>query len=425
MSRVIIWPDIYKEQGHWLPCINLAKSLKDAGYATVDFMGIPDTQSIVQPYGFSFTTILSNIYPAGYSLENKLEPVDQRWKPAHLMPIVRGALDNVFRPASGPAPDGIIGGYFTSLETLMISRKYNKPFVIITTFLRHPEDLPSLLAKTKLLYMPKAVAQALIDGIVAPAKAGMSIAEFVSPLDAAGAPEIIPCSKEFDFQPPDDPDWVHRPTTSYVEPMIVRTPLPPSPPIPDPTVIPANFRLIYATSGSQVQDYEFRARIFFKNMISMMQTAGMDTYYLVLAVGSKLFTQLNLEYGVGTANPTLPKNVALFDWVSQLDIVRIADCVFMHGGLATIKESIWEQVPIVIVPLGKDQMDNALRIKRTGVGVAAEVADLSPADLRQLFTQATGSTWIRQNLASMKAIFQTAETAKPSVNIIKSVIPFP
>ena len=49
MSRVIIWPDIYKEQGHWLPYINLAKTLKDAGYTTVEFMGIPDTQSIVAP----------------------------------------------------------------------------------------------------------------------------------------------------------------------------------------------------------------------------------------------------------------------------------------------------------------------------------------------------------------------------------------
>jgi UDP:flavonoid glycosyltransferase YjiC (YdhE family) len=422
--RITIWPDIYKEQGHWLPCITLAKSLKDAGLQTVDFMGIPDTQSIVQPYGFTFNTILSNIYPPGYSLENKLEPLDQRWKPAHLMPIVRGALDSVFRPASNP-PTGIIGGYFTSLETLMIARKYNIPFVIITTFLRHPENLPSLHAKTKLLYMPKAVSQALIDGINGPGNLGMSIDDFVAPLDAPNRPEIIPCPKDFDFQPPDDPDWVHRPTTSYVEPMIVRTPLPPASPPPDPTAIPSGLRLIYATSGSQVQDYEFRARIFFKNMISMMQTAGMDTYYLVLAVGSKLLTALNLEYGVGTQKPTLPTNVALFDWVSQLDIVKIADVVFMHGGLATIKESIWEQVPIVIVPLGKDQMDNALRIKRTGVGVATDVADLSPDDLRKLFTQATGSTWIRQNLASMKTIFQTAETAKPSIKIIQSAIPFP
>jgi UDP:flavonoid glycosyltransferase YjiC (YdhE family) len=417
MSRVTIWPDIYKEQGHWLPCINLAKSLKDAGYTTVDFMGIPDTQPIVAPYGFPFTTVLGSIYPAGYSLENKLEPIDQRWKPHHLMPIVRGALDNVFKPPAAPV-NLLISGYFTSLETLLISYKYNIPFVIITTFLRHPEDLPSLHAKTKLLYMPKAVAQAIIDGVVGPANAGMSIDQFVAPLDAANRPEIIPCSKEFDFV---DADWVHRKTTSYVEPMILRTPLPPTSPI-TPLVIPAGTRLIYGTSGSQVQDYEFRARVFFKNLISMMQTQGMDQYTLVLAVGSKLFAQLNLEYSVSTSANTLPANVILRDWVSQLDIVKAADVVFMHGGLATIKESIWEEVPIVIVPLGKDQMDNALRIKRNGVGVAAEVADLSPTDLRRLFTQATTSTWVRGNLTRMKGIFAAAETAKPSINIIKTLL---
>jgi UDP:flavonoid glycosyltransferase YjiC (YdhE family) len=422
MSRVIIWPDIYKEQGHWLPCINLANSMKTAGYSAVEFMGIPDAQSIVAPYGFPFNTVLGNIYPPGYSLENKLEPIDQRWKPAHLMPIVRGALDGVFKNAP-TVPSLLVSGYFTALETLLISYKYSIPFVIITTFLRHPQDLPSLSAKTKLLYLPKAVAQAMIDGVVGPANAGMSIEDFVQPLDAANRPEIIPCPKDFDFT---DPDWVHRATTSYVEPMIVRTPIPPASPI-APLVIPAGSRLIYGTSGSQVQDYEFRARIFFKNLIAMMQTTGMDAYTLVLAVGTKLLAQLNLEYGVDANASTLPANVQLFDWVSQLDIVKTADVVFMHGGLATIKESIWEQVPIVIVPLGKDQADNALRIKRNGVGVAAEVADLSPLDLRKLLTQATSSTWIRQNLARMQGIFQTAENKSPkdSIRIIKTVVPPP
>ena len=142
-------------------------------------------------------------------------------------------------------------------------------------------------------------------------------------------------------------------------------------------------------------------------------------------MGTKLLAQLNLEYGVDANASTLPTNVLLFDWVSQLDIVKAADVVFMHGGLATIKESIWEQVPIVIVPLGKDQRDNALRIKRNGVGVAAEVSDLSPLDLRKLFTQATASTWVRQNLQRMQGIFAAAEAAKPSIKIIKTVFAGP
>src|SRR4051812_10828358 len=392
MAKVIIWPDIYKEQGHWLPCVTLAKTLRDAGYTNVRFMGIQDNLSIVQPYGFPFDVVLNSIYPAGYSLENKLEPLDQRWKPAHLMPIVRGALDSVFKTAP---PDLLISGYFTALETLMISYKYNVKFALITTFLRHPDDTPALHAKTKLLYLPKAVAQAIIDGVVGPAKAGMSIEDFVQPLNADNHPEMIPCSPEFDFN---DPDWVHRKNTKYVEPMIVRTPLPPASPI-QPLSFPG--KLIYATSGSQVQDYEFRARQFFKNLISMMQAPGMDAYTLVLAVGSRLFAQLNVEYNVTNSsqfNPSsLPTNVRLFDWVSQLDILQVADVVYMHGGLATIKESIWEQVPIVIVPHGKDQLDNALRIKRAGVGVATEITELTPLDLRRLLTEATSSSWIRQN----------------------------
>jgi UDP:flavonoid glycosyltransferase YjiC (YdhE family) len=422
MSKVIIWPDIYKEQGHWLPCISLAKSLKDAGYTTVELMGIPDTQAIVTPYGFAFNSVLGSVYPAGYSLENKLEPVDQRWKPHHLLPIVRGALDGVFKTAS-ILPNLLISGYFTALETLLISYKYNLPFVLITTFLRHPEDLPSLHAKTKLLYMPKAVAQAIIDGVVGPARAGMTIDDFVQPLNADNRPEIIPCPQDFDFT---DADWVHRKTTTYVEPMILRTPVPPASPI-VPLVIPAGKTLMYGTSGSQVQDYEFRARQFFRNLIAMMQTQGMDSYQLVLAVGTKLLAQLNVEYGVDINQSTLPANVLLFDWVSQLDIVKAADVVFIHGGLATIKESIWEQVPIVIVPHGKDQMDNALRIKRNGVGVASEVTELTPLDLRRLLTQATSSTWIRQNLQRMQGIFQTAESKSPkdSIKVIRTVVPPP
>jgi UDP:flavonoid glycosyltransferase YjiC (YdhE family) len=421
-TNVMIWPDLYKEQGHWLPCINLAHSLQAAGY-TVEFMGIPDTQSIVTPYGAPFTPILGDIYPPGYSLENKLEPFDQRWKPAHLFPIARrGALDFIFknRPTAAQ-PNLLVSGYFTALETLMISRLYNIPFVLITTFLRHPSDLPSLHAKTKLLYMPKDVSRALIDAVVGVDAAGMSIDDFVAPLDAANRPEIIPCPKEFDFT---DPDWQHRATTTYVEPMIVRTPLATVPPIPDPTQIPSDKRLIFGTSGSQVQDYEFRARVFFKNLIAMMQTQGMDQYYLVLAVGAKLLSQLNVEFGVDVGQPTLPPNVALFDWVSQLDVMKLADVVFMHGGLATIKESIWEEVPIVIVPHGKDQMDNALRIKRSGLGVVSEVTDLSPTDLRRLLTQATGSPWVRQNLARMQGIFAAADgqSPKPSIRVISSVL---
>lgn len=421
MARVMIWPDIYREQGHWLPCINLANSLQSAGY-TVEFMGIPDCRFIMAPYMAHledplFHEILKPVYPLGHSFENNLEPLDQRWKPHHLLPICRGALDDIFLGPS--APDLLIGGYFTALETLLIHRKYGIPFILITTYLRHPDDTPRLHAKTKLVYMPRAVSQKIIDA-VSPAP-GLDIDQFIEPL--RDRLELIPCPRAFDFT---DDDWSHGDHVKYVEPMIERQHLSGGSLPADPTDIPAGKKLIFGTSGSQVQDYEFKARQFFNNLIGMMQTQGMEEYHLVLAVGDKLLAQLNVEYGVDVDefNNRLPKNVSLFSWVSQLEILKRAEVVFMHGGLATIKESIWEEVPIVIVPHGKDQMDNALRIRRSGIGVVSEVADLTPQQLRSLFTAATTSTWIRQKLAKMKAIFQAEEskTPKPSIQLIQSVV---
>jgi UDP:flavonoid glycosyltransferase YjiC (YdhE family) len=421
MKKVTIWPDIYREQGHWLPCVTLAKTLQNAG-ASVSFMGIKDCKAITDPYNAQFSVILDSIYPEGYSFENKLEPLDQRWKPHHLLPIARGALDAVFTGSA--KPDLLVSGYFTGLETLLISYKYGVKFVVITTYLRHPQDDPAIHAKTKLLHLPDAVARKLMDAVLPAAQKGMSISDFIKPLEAAQ--ELIPCPKAFDFT---DPDWVHRAQVTYVEPMIVRSSLDSTKPvnIPDPIVVPAGKTLLYATSGSQVQDYEFQARSLFKNLIAMMQAPGMDAYYLVIAAGAKLNAALRKEYGVNVPGVTrsLPTNVEIRDWASQLDILGQAAAVFMHGGLATIKESIWETVPIIVVPHGKDQLDNALRIKRSGVGMVSEVGELSPGDLRQLLTSATASTWIKQNLASMKAIFTAAESAPTSVGVISGVVTLP
>ena len=156
----------------------------------------------------------------------------------------------------------------------------------------------------------------------------------------------------------------------------------------------------------------------------MMKTDGMEDAHLVLATGERLKAQLEMEYKIDIGESTLPDNVSLFAWVSQLEVLKAAEVVFMHGGLATIKESIWEQVPIVLVPHGKDQSDNALRIKRAGVGVVTQVEDLTPLRLRKYLAMATSSTWIQKNLATLQDIFQQFENAteKESLRVINEVL---
>ena len=72
MAKILFWPDMYKERGHWLPITTLAKNLDSAH--DVAFMGIKDCESIATSHGFTFYPIFEELYPAGYSLENNLEP---------------------------------------------------------------------------------------------------------------------------------------------------------------------------------------------------------------------------------------------------------------------------------------------------------------------------------------------------------------
>lgn len=423
MAKVMIWPDIYREQGHWLPAINLAKSLKTDGH-TPEFMGIPDCASIVAPYEATFHTIFEDIYEIGHSVENKIEPIGQRWKPVHLFPMARGALDSLF---TGPnKPDLLVFGYFAALEALILRRKYGVKIVGLTTYLRHPQEDPAIFAKSKLIHMDEPVVDKLL-ALVSPNEE-LSLDAFVEPL--YDAQELIPCPRDFDFF---DRDWEHRENVHYVEPMIERLTLGSNQPettaenlhnpIPPPE---AGKKIIFGTAGSQVDDYEDKARRFFHALIGMMKTQGMENHHLVLSMGTKLMNEFLIYYGVdeNRGENSLPPNVTLASWVSQLDIMQNAQAVFMHGGLATIKEAIYEEVPIVIFPHGKDQDENALRIRRTGVGIYPEVDVLTPTVLRELLTQVTSSPWIRKKLAGMKQLFHDADGAanKPSVAVINGVL---
>lgn len=426
MTTVLMCPDLYCEHGHWLPAVSLAKSLIDAGYE-VHFMGIADCASIVSPYNANFHPILEDIYPPGHTLNDRLEPEGQRWKPHHLLPLARRELSELFDAIQ---PSLLIVGYFAGLEGVILSRLHQVPLMTLTTYLRHPDEDPAIFAKSKLVHLPDPVTEKLI-GLVT-GNPDMDVDTFVQPLFTAQ--ELIPCPREFDFF---DDDVEIAATMNYVEPMVTRRVLsgqaPPVDtsaiihpiPAPDPND-PTARTLIFGTSGSQVADYEDKARQYFHNLIAMMKTDNMTPYHLVLAMGDKLLEEFRVAYGVDVnrGKNELPTNVSLTAWVDQLVLLPRTKAVFMHGGLATIKEAIYHGTPLVIVPHGKDQGDNALRIARTGVGITTSAGVLPATALRRLFTQVTTSTWVAERLKGMQGLFQAAEAAtpKPSVEIIRQLI---
>jgi UDP:flavonoid glycosyltransferase YjiC (YdhE family) len=71
---------------------------------------------------------------------------------------------------------------------------------------------------------------------------------------------------------------------------------------------------------------------------------------------------------------TPPANVHDERWLPQADILRYASAIVCHGGSGTVRGTLAEGVPLVIVPMFADQPDNAARVHELGAGLAVESA---------------------------------------------------
>ncbi len=59
----------------------------------------------------------------------------------------------------------------------------------------------------------------------------------------------------------------------------------------------------------------------------------------------------------------------VFDWLSHPAVLPETDVVVTHGGLGTCAGALSHGVPLVCLPLGRDQHLNAARVEAVGAGI--------------------------------------------------------
>jgi MGT family glycosyltransferase len=72
---------------------------------------------------------------------------------------------------------------------------------------------------------------------------------------------------------------------------------------------------------------------------------------------------------VDPAVVSAPDNVTVTRWVRHADVLPYCSAVICHGGHGTVLKALIAGVPLVLVPLGRDQPDNAARLVHTGAGI--------------------------------------------------------
>lgn len=98
--------------------------------------------------------------------------------------------------------------------------------------------------------------------------------------------------------------------------------------------------------------------------------------------------------GIDPSTIETADNVEIRAFVAHDGILPLCDLVVTHGGLGTVSFSMGAGVPILCLPNGRDQNDNAARLESLGLGCAL-AADTAPDQIATTITGMLGDQLLR------------------------------
>jgi MGT family glycosyltransferase len=112
---------------------------------------------------------------------------------------------------------------------------------------------------------------------------------------------------------------------------------------------------------------------------------------------------LSLARGIESAEVEAPNDIVVRDWVPHAAILPYASVVASHAGLGTVSAALTHGVPLLCIPLGREQPNNARRVEACEAGrVMAEEA--SPNEIRDALVDLLESDRYRRGAERMAAI---------------------
>ena len=145
-----------------------------------------------------------------------------------------------------------------------------------------------------------------------------------------------------------------------------------------------------------------------------MRSAELNDYRLVLGVGSKLINDYEWTEFKNQSN------IIFASWVPQRAILSAPNLEFalIHGGLATIKECVYNNKKFLILPLGKDQIDNAMRLRKYGINNMVPVESITPKVLIDAIVNLKSDRKTLENLSKLSEVFQSVERESPGKQVL-------
>ena len=367
------------ESGHLNATYKIAKTLQGRGHRVI-YSEPPYAELAIRAQGFEFVPLLASYFPADFTAAQASRT---SW-----YEVLRSTL-KLETAADAMKMLGIL-----RRELQALTARTNPDLLLIDGL------LPELAATAHDLRLPCALINtALYDPFDDHGQ--IENAPVFAPI-LSKLPAVFLCPQEFDF-----PRQRGSPNHFYVEASVDLERKEPDFPWES---LDSRKRLIYCSLGSQ--------SFLHKNSQQVLRTlieavARRDDYQMILAVDSQLRP--------ADFSP-FPHNVLAVNSAPQLALLKTASLAITHGGLNTIKECILIGVPMIVLPMTRDQPRNAARVAYHSLGVMGNFQSITAEQASSLIEQVENGPVFKEKVEAMRKIFREKEEAGRGVQVVESLL---
>lgn len=116
-----------------------------------------------------------------------------------------------------------------------------------------------------------------------------------------------------------------------------------------------------------------------------------------------------------------PENAMIFPSVPQVDLLPQIDLVIGHGGNNSTNETLAAGKPLIIMPIGGEQGDNASRIEYLGAGLRVNIKDFDEDELKTKVQTIRTNQEFQKRVTQLKEALAKTDGAKSASELIQWV----
>ncbi len=404
MKKVLVYTDPFR--GNIIPTLGISEKLRQKGIH-VHYIGVPDVTEIISGTSFPFTTVFEDYYPKNSTyLSGKINADVIRT-------IINGELNGLISKLN---PSAIIFTAYNPIEAATFYLKYKiKTFLLYCHFpVDNDLSKKSLTDKIKEwsinMLMDDSNLEAtnlLIDLIISQGYTMNSLNDMLSVFE--NFYNVVPASEDFLIE-----DASIKENDFYIGACI-----------PEQNIFHSDYdiqklenelfeqrkskkTIVYCSLDSWAEqiDKEKTQKIL-QMVIGSFQQEAMKNHILNISVGN-LFEDYKSHES---------DTIRIHKWLPQMTMLEYSDLAIIHGGMGGVKECIMNEIPMIVIPLGLDQFENADRIVIHKLGIKMDVSALNNHEIIFTIKQLQNDTEIKDGLSKMKSSFEKASENDMWINL--------